>query len=63
MLVIDRKANCDGVILYTHDGPIRVSLGDVRRGRAKLLLAAPRSVRIVREELEHHYTGQEVSQR
>ena len=48
MLCIDRTKH-EGLTLYTSDGPIHIVIA---RGKSRLEIDAPRSVRILRDELE-----------
>lgn len=51
MLILVRKPQ-QGIVFYTSDGAVRVIVGGVERDRVKLLIHAPASVKILREEIE-----------
>jgi carbon storage regulator CsrA len=56
MLALSRLPG-ESIVMETRDGPIRVKyVRDTQYG-IRLAIEAPRSVRILREEISHHHQG------
>lgn len=51
MLVISRKCK-EGIILRTADGIVRITVADTRGNRAKIGITAPKTVHVLRSELD-----------
>lgn len=51
MLVLSRQVD-ETLIIRTSDGPIRVTLVDIRGNKVRIGIDAPKSVRVDREEID-----------
>lgn len=51
MLVLSRQVD-ETIIIRTTDGPIKITLVDIRGSKARIGVDAPKSVRVDREEID-----------
>lgn len=51
MLTLGRRDN-ETIRLYTADGPISITIRDIKNGQAKVSVDAPKCVNVVRAEVE-----------
>lgn len=51
MLVLARK-ELESIAIYTTDGRIEITIAEIRAGRCSLAIKGPRSVKVLRTELE-----------
>jgi carbon storage regulator CsrA len=61
MLVLTRKAR-EAVVVKTSDGPVTFTVADVRGGKVRVGVDAPKGCRIIRAELEPKGVGDDAKE-